>query len=149
MVLNVDFAPTILDIAGIPLPTGRTIDGVSMLPAFEGKPLDRPVPLFWRTHVSQAGDRVAVYASNRAEYLDLFWAAPKIGAVLQNLNWRLTVHELKGIVRSGAPKVLLFSQFVQGEGLPGAGDESGFGAGQGEFLIKFFAVPVGVIPFGV
>ena len=24
------------------------------------------------------GDRVAVYASNRIEYLDLFWAAPKI-----------------------------------------------------------------------
>ena len=38
------------------------------------------------------GDRVAVYASNRPEYLDLFWAAPKIGAMLQNLNWRLTVH---------------------------------------------------------
>ncbi|MGB5187660.1 MAG: AMP-binding protein, partial [Acidimicrobiia bacterium] len=25
------------------------------------------------------GDRVAVYASNRSEYVDLFWAAPKIG----------------------------------------------------------------------
>ena len=49
------------------------------------------------------GDRVAVYSSNRSEYLDLFWAAPKIGAMLQNLNWRLTVHELKGIVKSGAP----------------------------------------------
>ena len=32
------------------------------------------------------GDRVAVYASNKAEYLDLFWAAPKLGAMLQNLN---------------------------------------------------------------
>ena len=56
------------------------------------------------------GDRVAVYASNRAEYLDLFWAAPKIGAMLQNLNWRLTVFELKGIVESGAPKVLVYSE---------------------------------------
>ncbi|NNK37523.1 MAG: long-chain fatty acid--CoA ligase [Xanthomonadales bacterium] len=58
----------------------------------------------------QAGDRVAVYASNRTEYLDLFWAAPKIGAVLQNLNWRLTVHELTGIVESGAPRVLVYSE---------------------------------------
>ena len=58
----------------------------------------------------QAGDRVAVYASNRTEYLDLFWAAPKIGAVLQNLNWRLTVHELTGIVESGAPRVLIYSE---------------------------------------
>ncbi|MBT8060085.1 MAG: long-chain fatty acid--CoA ligase [Gammaproteobacteria bacterium] len=58
----------------------------------------------------QEGDRVAVYASNRTEYLDLFWAAPKIGAVLQNLNWRLTVHELTGIVESGAPRVLIYSE---------------------------------------
>lgn len=56
------------------------------------------------------GDRVAVYASNRAEYLDLFWAAPKIGAMLQNLNWRLTVFELMGIIESGAPTVLVYSE---------------------------------------
>jgi fatty-acyl-CoA synthase len=56
------------------------------------------------------GDLVAVYAMNRPEYLDLFWAAPKIGAILQNLNWRLTVHELKGIVESGEPKVLFYSE---------------------------------------
>lgn len=56
------------------------------------------------------GDRVAVYASNCAEYLDLFWAAPKIGAVLQNLNWRLTVHELQGIITNGSPKVFIYSE---------------------------------------
>ena len=56
------------------------------------------------------GDRVAVYASNCTEYLDLFFAAPKIGAMLQNLNWRLTVHELRGIVESGAPRVLVYSE---------------------------------------
>jgi len=58
----------------------------------------------------EKGDRVAVYASNCSEYLDLFFAAPKIGAVLQNLNWRLTVHELTGIVDAGEPKVLVFSE---------------------------------------
>lgn len=56
------------------------------------------------------GDRIAVYASNCSEYADLFWAAPKIGAVLQNLNWRLTVHELRGIVEDGEPKVLIYSE---------------------------------------
>ncbi len=56
------------------------------------------------------GDRVAVYASNRSEYLDLFWAAPKLGAILQNLNWRLTAFELQGIILSGAPKVLVYSE---------------------------------------
>ena len=59
-VVGTDIFATVLDIVGIPLPTDRTIDGVSMLPAFEGKPLERKVPLFWRTHVSQANDRVAL-----------------------------------------------------------------------------------------
>ena len=59
-VIGTDIFATVLDIAGIPLPADRTIDGVSMLPAFDGKPLDRKVPLFWRTHVSPPSDRVAL-----------------------------------------------------------------------------------------
>ncbi|MDF7823544.1 sulfatase-like hydrolase/transferase [Pontiellaceae bacterium B12227] len=59
-VVGTDIFSTVLDIAGLPLPTDRTIDGVSMVPAFAGKPVDRKVPLFWRTHVSPAGDRVAL-----------------------------------------------------------------------------------------
>ena len=31
-----------------------------MVPAFAGKPVERKVPLFWRTHVSPPGDRVAL-----------------------------------------------------------------------------------------
>lgn len=59
-VIGTDIFATVLDIAGIPLPTDRTIDGVSIVPAFAGNPLKRNVPLFWRTHVSQPGDRVAL-----------------------------------------------------------------------------------------
>ena len=59
-VIGTDIFATVLDIVGIPLPKDRTIDGVSMLPAFAGKAVKRPVPLFWRTHVSQANDRVAL-----------------------------------------------------------------------------------------
>ena len=70
---------------------------------------DRTARLLQRLGVGK-GDRVAVYASNCAEYLDLFWAAPKIGAVLQNLNWRLTVHELQGIITNGSPKVFIYSE---------------------------------------
>ena len=31
-----------------------------MLPAFEGKPIERTVPMFWRTHVSPPDQRVAM-----------------------------------------------------------------------------------------
>ena len=53
------FAPA-LDIPGLPLPTDRTIDGVSMIPALSGKPVERNVPMFWRTHVSGPNERVAM-----------------------------------------------------------------------------------------
>lgn len=59
-VVGTDIFATVLDITGIPLPADRTIDGVSMVPAFSGKPVKRNVPLFWRTHVSPPGDRVAL-----------------------------------------------------------------------------------------
>jgi arylsulfatase A-like enzyme len=59
-VVGTDIFATVLDIVGLPLPTDRTIDGVSMVPAFAGKPVERKIPLFWRTHVSRPGDRVAM-----------------------------------------------------------------------------------------
>jgi len=55
------------------------------------------------------GDRVSVYASNCPEYVDLFWAAGKIGCILHNLNWRLTVHELRQIVADAEPTVFVYS----------------------------------------
>lgn len=59
-VIGSDIFATVLDVTGIVLPTDRTIDGVSMLPAFEGMPVERKVPLFWRTHVSRPNSRVAI-----------------------------------------------------------------------------------------
>ena len=52
------------------------------------------------------GDRVAVLSQNRLEYLDVFFACGKIGAVLQNLNWRLAPPELERIVDHAAPVAL-------------------------------------------
>ena len=59
-VIGTDIFATVLEIAGLEVPKDRTIDGVSMLPAFKGEAVKRPVPLFWRTHVSPPGDRVAL-----------------------------------------------------------------------------------------
>lgn len=59
-VIGSDIFATVLDVCGIPLPTDRVIDGVSMLPAFAGQPVERTIPLFWRTHVSGPDDRVAM-----------------------------------------------------------------------------------------
>ena len=59
-VIGTDIFATILGIVGVPVPSDRTIDSVSMIPAFSGKPIDRPIPMFWRTHVSKPLCRVAM-----------------------------------------------------------------------------------------
>ncbi|MEO0416250.1 MAG: sulfatase-like hydrolase/transferase, partial [Verrucomicrobiota bacterium] len=59
-VIGSDIFSTVLDIVDIPLPDDRTIDGVSMVPAFQGKSLERPVPLFWRTHIAPPSSHAAM-----------------------------------------------------------------------------------------
>ena len=59
-VIGSDLFSTVLDVAGIPLPSDRTIDGVSILPTFEGKGLQRCVPLYWRNHLARANIHVAL-----------------------------------------------------------------------------------------
>lgn len=54
------------------------------------------------------GDRVAVLAMNCVEYLDLWFACGKLGAILQTLNWRLTPGELAGLVADATPTVLFY-----------------------------------------
>jgi fatty-acyl-CoA synthase len=62
----------------------------------------------------ETGDRVAVYATNSMDYLDVWMACGKIGAVLQNLNWRLAAGELQALLRDAAPVALIYSgEFVE------------------------------------
>ncbi len=59
-VIGSDVFATVLDLVNVPLPSDRTIDGVSMIPALSGNPLKREIPMFWRTHVSPPDQRVAM-----------------------------------------------------------------------------------------
>ncbi|RME85639.1 MAG: long-chain fatty acid--CoA ligase [Caldilineae bacterium] len=56
----------------------------------------------------QKGDLVAILARNCVAYLDVWFAMNKTGGVLQNLNWRLTAHELADILQQTPPKVLVY-----------------------------------------
>jgi len=47
-ICNLDVLPTFCQIAGVPLPNDRAIDGASLLPIFEGKPIQRKQPLYWQ-----------------------------------------------------------------------------------------------------
>ena len=54
------------------------------------------------------GERFGILASNRLEYLDFFFAAPKAGVVIVPLGTRLTAHELEHIVVDSGLQVLVY-----------------------------------------
>lgn len=54
------------------------------------------------------GDRVAVLAMNGTEYLEVWFACGKLGAIMQTLNWRLTPHELSGLIDDATPSILIY-----------------------------------------
>jgi arylsulfatase A len=56
-VIGADIFATLCELTGIPLPDDRTIDAVSMVPAFEGKPLERTAPLYWRCNLHRDGTK--------------------------------------------------------------------------------------------
>ncbi len=57
----------------------------------------------------QRGDRVAVLSENRAEYLELIFAAAKLGVIVAALNWRLVTPELAHCVHLVSPRLALVS----------------------------------------
>jgi acyl-CoA synthetase (AMP-forming)/AMP-acid ligase II len=54
-----------------------------------------------------AGDRVAVVARNRPEYVDLCGAIAWLGAILLPVNWRLSAQEIAYVLADGDPKVVI------------------------------------------
>jgi len=58
----------------------------------------------------QAGERIAVLAENRREYIGLQLAAAKIGAIVACLNWRLADAEAAHCLRLVSPRLVFVSQ---------------------------------------
>lgn len=54
------------------------------------------------------GDLVAILCLNCVEYLDIWFACGKLGAIMQTLNWRLTSRELGALLSEATPHVLVY-----------------------------------------
>jgi long-chain acyl-CoA synthetase len=52
------------------------------------------------------GDRIGVLAQNSLEYVYLYGAAAKLGAIMLPMNWRLSSQEVEYILSDGSPKVI-------------------------------------------
>lgn len=59
----------------------------------------------------RSGDRVAILAQNRYEFLPLFFACIRSGAIIVPLNWRLTSGELARVLSHAQP-ALLFGELA-------------------------------------
>ena len=56
------------------------------------------------------GDRIAILAENRIEYIEVAYAAAKTGAIVCALNWRLAAGELAHCVNLATPKIGFVSE---------------------------------------
>ncbi|MES2226568.1 MAG: AMP-binding protein [Pseudomonadota bacterium] len=59
------------------------------------------------------GDRVAILAHNSLEYLDLFGAAARLGAIVVPINWRLSAEEVAYVLSDTTPRVLIAAPDLQ------------------------------------
>jgi fatty-acyl-CoA synthase len=63
----------------------------------------------WRTALGLTkGERIAILAHNRVEYVEAFFAAGKSGVILVTLGTKLTPVELSQIVEDSAPRALIY-----------------------------------------
>jgi acyl-CoA synthetase (AMP-forming)/AMP-acid ligase II len=73
------------------------------------------------------GDRIAILSENRAEYLEVFLAAARLGAIVACQNWRLTPGELGHCLGLVAPSVLFVSPRHAGKATSGGPEGIVFG----------------------
>ena len=58
-------------------------------------------------------DRIGVLSLNSLEYIYLYGAAAKIGAIMLPINWRLNPQEVEYVIFDGSPKVLFVGSEFQ------------------------------------
>jgi fatty-acyl-CoA synthase len=94
-------APAIVDLAGA---EPRTLDYAQ---------LERETNSLAHWLIEQGigrGDRVAILAKNRFEFIELCFACGKLGAIVQALNWRLTASELGPLLEHATPKLVCWDR---------------------------------------
>ncbi|MCA1962246.1 MAG: AMP-binding protein [Desulfomonile sp.] len=86
----------------------------------------------------EKGDRLAVLAENSAEFIYLYGAAARIGAVMVPVNWRLKPDEVEFVISDVSPRVLfvgsnfheMAAPLISRFGLSGRTYSMGDGAGE-------------------
>jgi len=64
------------------------------------------------------GDRIGVLAENSAEFVYLYAAAAKVGAVVAPINWRLKPDEIEFVISDVSPKLMFVGDNLQDMAAP-------------------------------
>jgi fatty-acyl-CoA synthase len=62
----------------------------------------------------QIGDRISILAQNSSDYYEILFACAKTGVILNTLNWRLAVPELRYILEDCSPRLLIYDPQFSG-----------------------------------
>lgn len=97
------------------------------------------------------GDRVAVFAANELEYVFLFFALQRLGAILVPVNFRLTPREVEHVLADCDAKLLIYQNDLAPviEAVPAAARPKALRPllGAGSFAEKIADRPAREIPF--
>jgi acyl-CoA synthetase (AMP-forming)/AMP-acid ligase II len=55
----------------------------------------------------EPGDRIAILSQNNLEFVDLYGAAARLGAIVAPINWRLSAEEIAYVAADAAPKIVI------------------------------------------
>jgi arylsulfatase A len=76
-VCSLDLLPTFCELAGVKLPEGRSFDGASFVPLFDGQPVVRQTPLYWHYFRSIGAPKAALRSG---DWMILgHWDGPMLG----------------------------------------------------------------------
>lgn len=68
----------------------------------------------YKKHGVTKGDRVAVVSLNELDYIILFFATQRLGAILVPVNYRLTEREINHIISDSQPKLVIYqNEFLE------------------------------------
>ena len=59
------------------------------------------------------GDRIVMLSQNNLEFVDLYGAAARLGAIVVPINWRLSADEVAYIVSDAAPRIIIADAGLQ------------------------------------
>lgn len=93
-VIGLDLLPTACQIADVPAPTDRVLDGASLLPVFNGQKVQRNKPLYWQFNWAGSAPKVAIRSGDWKLLATLDRQTKAAGDITEEDNHALKTAEL-------------------------------------------------------